>query len=236
MIRGISRAVVGVGVPGTGEAVWVQADPVDEPEPTARARELAREYRAVIENIVEARGVPQVAEFLRGIDDPGQIADTSGYSPDLSFERKVEVLETVDVEARLELVTGWAKDTLAEIELKDKIRTDVSEGMEKRQREFLLREQMSAIRKELGEDGEEDVVEDYREKIAEAGMPEAVLDKPRRSSGDSSARASSHPSTAGSAPTSIGSSTCRGACAPTTTSRSRRRGPCSTPTTRGSTT
>jgi ATP-dependent Lon protease len=175
VIRGISRSVVGVGVPGTGEAVWVQSDPVDEPEPTVRARELAREYRAVIENIVEARGVPQVAEFLRGIDDPGQIADTSGYSPDLSFERKVEVLETVDVEARLELVTGWAKETLAEIELKDKIRTDVSEGMEKRQREFLLREQMSAIRKELGEDGEEDVVADYREKIGRAGMPEAVL-------------------------------------------------------------
>ncbi len=174
VIRGLSRAEVGVGVAGTGEAVWVQADPVDDGEPTARARELAREYRAVIENIVEARGVPQVAEFLRGIDDPGQVADTSGYSPDLSFERKVEVLETIDVEARLELVTAWAKDTLADIELKDKIRTDVSEGMEKRQREFLLREQMSAIRKELGEDGEEDVVETYRSKIAEAGMPDDV--------------------------------------------------------------
>jgi ATP-dependent Lon protease len=175
VIRGLSRAVVGVGVPGTGEAVWVQADPVDEGEPTTRARELAREYRAVIENIVEARGVPQVAEFIRGIDDPGQVADTSGYSPDLSFERKIEVLETLDVEARLELVTAWAKDTLADIELKDKIRTDVSEGMEKRQREFLLREQMSAIRKELGEDGEEDVVETYRAKIAESGMPDDVL-------------------------------------------------------------
>ena len=175
VIRGLSRAVVGLGVPGTGEAVWVQADPVNEGEAPAKTRELAREYRAVMENIVEARGVPQVAEFLRGIDDPGQIADTSGYSPDLSFEQKVEVLETLEVEARLELVTAWAKDTLADIELKDKIRTDVSEGMEKRQREFLLREQMSAIRKELGEDGEEDVVETYRSKIAEAGMPDDVL-------------------------------------------------------------
>ena len=174
VIRGLSRAVVGVGVPGTGEAVWVQADPVDEGGSSTRARELAREYRAVVENIVEARGVPQVAEFLRGIDDPGQVADTSGYSPDLSFERKVEVLETLDVDARLELVIGWAKDTLADIELKDKIRTDVSEGMEKRQREFLLREQMSAIRKELGEDGEEDVVESYRTKIDEAGMTDDV--------------------------------------------------------------
>ena len=102
------------------------------------------------------------------------MADTSGYSPDLSFEQKVEVLEAVDVEQRLEIVLGWSRDVLADLELKEKIRTDVSEGMEKRQREFLLREQMSAIRKELGEDDEENVVEEYRRKIAEAGMPEDV--------------------------------------------------------------
>ena len=183
VIRGLARAVVGVGVPGTGEALWVQAEPVEEPEPTARAKELAREYRAVVENIVESRGVPQVAEFLRGIADPGQIADTAGYSPDLSFEQKIEILETVEVEARLELVVGWAKDTLADLELKDKIRTDVSEGMEKRQREFLLREQMSAIRKELGEDGEEDVVGEYRQKIADAGMPADVLEQAEKELG-----------------------------------------------------
>ncbi len=183
VIRGLNRAVVGVGVPGTGDAIRVQADWVSETEPSEQARQLAREYRAVIENIVEARGVPQVAEFLRGISDPGQIADTSGYSPDLGFEQKIQILETVDVEARLELVLGWAKDTLADLELKDKIRTDVSEGMEKRQREFLLREQMSAIRKELGEDGEEDVVEEYRRKIEEAGMPEDVRKEAERELG-----------------------------------------------------
>src|SRR5947207_1581706 len=87
------------------------------------------EAAAAVEAIVESRGVPQVAEFLRGISDPGAIADTSGYSPDLSFEQKIEVLEALDVEHRLELVTTWARETLAEIELKDKIRTDVSEGM-----------------------------------------------------------------------------------------------------------
>ena len=183
VIRGLNRAVVGVGVPGTGEAIRVQADWVSETEPSERARQLAREYRAVIENIVEARGVPQVAEFLRGISDPGQIADTSGYSPDLGFEQKIQILETVDVEARLQLVLAWAKDTLADLELKDKIRTDVSEGMEKRQREFLLREQMSAIRKELGEDDEEDVVEEYRRKIEEAGMPEDVRKEAERELG-----------------------------------------------------
>jgi ATP-dependent Lon protease len=173
VIRGVARAVVGVGVAGTGDATWVSVERVDEGEPSARARELAREYRAVVESVGEARGI-QLGDFLRGIADPGQMADTAGYSPDLTFEQKVEVLETVDVELRLELVLGWAKQTLADLELKDKIRTDVAEGMEKRQREFLLREQLNAIRKELGEDGEGDVVEEYRRKIEEAGMPDAV--------------------------------------------------------------
>jgi ATP-dependent Lon protease len=184
VIRGLHRAVVGLGVPGTGEATWVQVESAAEGgEPTARAKELAREYRAVAEAIVESRGVPQVAEFLRGISDPGAIADTSGYSPDLSFEQKIEILETVDVERRLELVTGWARETLAEIELKDKIRTDVSEGMEKRQREFLLREQMSAIRKELGEDADGDVIGEYRDKIEQAGMPDDVRAEAERELG-----------------------------------------------------
>ena len=174
VIRGLHRATVGLGVPGTGEATWVQVDPALDGPASERQTQLAREYRAVIENIVETRGVPAVAEFLRGITEPGAMADTAGYSPDLSIEQKIQVLEALDVEARLELVLGWAKDVLADLELKDKIRTDVSEGMEKRQREFLLREQMSAIRKELGEDGEENVVEEYRTKIADAGMPEDV--------------------------------------------------------------
>jgi len=183
VIRGLHRARVGLGVPGTGEATWVQVEPTFDPPATERATQLAREYRAVIENVVEVRGVPAVAELLRGITDPGAMADTSGYSPDLSFEQKIEVLETLDVERRLELVLGWAKNTLADLELKDKIRTDVSEGMEKRQREFLLREQMAAIRKELGEDGEENIVEEYRRKIDAAAMPDDVRNEAERELG-----------------------------------------------------
>jgi ATP-dependent Lon protease len=184
VIRGLHRARVGVGVPGTGDATWVQVEPAPDPEePTPRAEELAREYRATVENLIEARGVPQVAEILRGIRDPGQIADTSGYSPDLSFEQKVEVLETVDVEQRLEKVLAWAKEALAEESVKDRIRSEVREGMEKSQREFLLRQQMEAIRKELGEDSEESVVEEYRKKIAEAGMPDGVRKEAERELG-----------------------------------------------------
>ncbi|HEV8564799.1 MAG TPA: endopeptidase La [Actinomycetota bacterium] len=183
VIRGLRRAVVGLGVPGTGQATWLHAEPVDDAAPTQRAKELAREYRALVEAIVESRGAPEVAEFLRGISDPGTMADTSGYSPDLSFAQKIEVLEALDVEHRLELVIGWARDALAQLELKEKIRTDVSEGMEKRQREFLLREQLNAIRKELGEDDEESVVEEYRRKIAEAGMPDDVRAEAERELG-----------------------------------------------------
>ena len=184
VIRGLYRAVVGTGVAGTGETTWVQFEPRPDPEEhSARARELSREYRAVIENVVEARGVPQVAEYLRGIEDPGQMADTSGYSPDLTFEQKVEVLETLDVEQRLEKVLGWARDLLAELELKDKIRSEVREGLEKNQREFILRQQMDAIRKELGEDSEENIVEEYRKKIAEAGMPEGARQEAERELG-----------------------------------------------------
>jgi len=174
VVRGLHRAILGIGVPGTGDATWVQVDPSPDPaHASERAHELAREYRATIENIVESRGVPQVAEFLRGIGDPGAMADTSGYSPDLSFEQKVEVLETLDVEERLEKVLGWARETLAEMSLKEKIRRDVREGMEKTQREFLLRQQLEAIRKELGEEGD-DIVEEYRRKIERSGMPEGA--------------------------------------------------------------
>jgi ATP-dependent Lon protease len=147
---------------------------VPDQAPTARALELAREYRAVIENILEARGAAQVAEMLRGITDPGQMADTAVYSPDLTFEQKVEVLETIDVEERLEKALTWARETLADVSLKDRIRQDVTEGMEKSQREYLLRQQLAAIRKELGEGDDEDLAESYRTKVAEAGMSEKV--------------------------------------------------------------
>src|SRR5215218_3515511 len=175
VVRGLHRARIGAGVAGTGTATWVGVDPITDPPATERATQLAREYRAVVQSILEARGAAQVAELLRGMTDPGQIADTSVYSPDLSFEQKVEVLETIDVTERLEKVLAWARDTLGEVELKDRIRKDVSEGMEKSQREFILRQQLAAIRKELGEgeDGE-DVVDTYRAKVEEGKMPEAV--------------------------------------------------------------
>src|SRR5580700_4899497 len=176
-IRGDQRATIGTAVPGTGDALWVEAEPIDEGEPTSAANELAREYRAVLENILLSRGARQIAAQLRDITEPSRLADVAGYSPDLSLSQKVEVLETIDVEARLRLVLGWSRDTLADLALREKIKTDVEEGMEKTQREFLLRRQLDAIRKELNGlsgDADEGDPDDYRAKIEAAELPEHV--------------------------------------------------------------
>jgi ATP-dependent Lon protease len=177
VVHGLERVEVGIGMPGGGTALWVQVDPVVEEPPTPAVVELAREYRAVLENILLGRGARQIAARLRDVSEPSQIADLAGYSPELSLAQKVEVLETVDVEARLHLVLGWARDTLAEQTLRQQIRSSVEEGMEKTQREFLLRRQLEAIRKELGElDGESDegTPEGYRQRVAQGDLPDAV--------------------------------------------------------------
>jgi ATP-dependent Lon protease len=175
-VRGDQRASIGTGVPGTGAALWVEAEPLADGEATPAASELAREYRAVLENILLSRGARQVAAQLREITEPGQLADVAGYSPDLTLTQKVQVLETIDVETRLRLVLGWARDTLADLALRERIKTDVEEGMEKTQREFLLRRQLEAIKKELGQlgDGDESDPDDYRTKIADRDLPENV--------------------------------------------------------------
>ena len=180
MIRGEYRARLGSGQADIGGALWVKADPISDPEPpTEKSVELSREYRALLENIVESRGVPQVVQFLRAARTPGHLADLAGYSPDLSTEQKLEVLETIDLEERLTKLIAWTKAILAEASLKEKIRSDVAEGMEKTQREFLLRQQMEAIKKQLNE-GQTDVVSMYRERIDAAGMPEKVLTEVNR--------------------------------------------------------
>jgi ATP-dependent Lon protease len=177
VLSGERRASLGTGVPGTGTALWVEAEPVAEASSDeARTAQLAREYRAVLENILLSRGAARMATRLREVTDPGQLADLAGYSPDLSLAQKVRVLETLDVTARLAMVLDWAKDTLADVALRERIKNDVEEGMEKSQREFLLRRQLESIRKELAELGgaEAGAPDDYRAKVAERELPEKV--------------------------------------------------------------
>ncbi len=165
VVTGLQRAGIGASTAVAGAAVWVNVEPVDEIPAGPDTLEKARELRAVFEAIAEHRGMGRLTELLRNASDAGRLADTAGYWPELSMERKVELLETLDADRRVDLVLGWAREALAELELKDRIRTDVAEGMERTQREYLLRQQLAAIRKELGEDGEEDGGDDFRSRL-----------------------------------------------------------------------
>jgi ATP-dependent Lon protease len=176
VLRGMSRAVVGAAVSSEHPGLWVEADPVLEPiTASGRVRELVQEYRALVRGIAEKMGSPRIADALAEVDDPGALADTAGWSPDLSVERKVELLEELDPEARLEKALVWARATLAELELAEQIRNRVTEGMDKTQREFMLRQQLQAIREELGDAGDtDDVVADFRRRLSETTLPDNV--------------------------------------------------------------
>src|ERR687894_167768 len=177
-LTGVARGIAGAaGVDHAGRLrIEVTEHPDDMPV-DGRTRELEREYRAVVEEILELRGVDdRVGAWLRAIGEPGALADTVGYAPDISFEQKVQVLETIDVTDRLEVALRLQRERLTELQLRRKIREDVREGADKQQREYFLRKQMESIQRELGEDSGS-VVEEYRTKIAEAGMPDHVREQ-----------------------------------------------------------
>ncbi len=182
VLRAGERVRIGSGVPGTGAALWVEAESVDEGAVTEQVTELAEEYKRVVIAILQRRNAWQVIDTVQRVSDPSQLADMAGYAPYLSDEQKRELLETPDIEARLTRVLEWAREQFAELDVTEKIQNDVREGMDKRQREFLLREQLAAIRKELGED-EPEGAEDYRTRVEGADLPEKVREAALREVG-----------------------------------------------------
>src|SRR5690606_15664556 len=177
VVRATARMRIGAGTTGPGAALWVEATPVDEPTPTSgRLEELVREYRALVTTLLQQRGAWQTIDSLQQVSDPSTLADLAGYAPYLSQEQKTWLLQTPSAQARLERLIAWTRDHLAELDVAERITQDVKEGMERQQREFLLRQQLAAIRKELAElsgapDSEE---EDYRAKVTAANLPPAV--------------------------------------------------------------
>jgi len=174
-LEGLHRAAIGAAhTDAQGHLRAEVEERPDETPPPVQTRDLEREYRAVVEEILDLRGADdRVREFLRAISEPGALADTCAYSPDITFAQRVELLETVDVVERLGLALALQKERLAELQVRRRIREDVEEGAQKQQREWFLRQQLNSIRKELGED-EGSVGDEYRAKIEEAGMPEDV--------------------------------------------------------------
>jgi ATP-dependent Lon protease len=184
VLSGLHRGVAGAAHTAPDGKLYVEVEDHPDAEPVdGRTRELEREYRAVVEELLELRGDDgRIQAFVRAISEPGTLADTAGYSPDLSFEQKVELLSTLDVTERLELAVKLQRERLTELQVRKRIRDDVESGADRQQREWFLRRQMDSIRKELGED-DASVVEEYRTKIAEAGMPDAVREQAEKELG-----------------------------------------------------
>src|SRR3989440_1282161 len=175
---GLHRGIAGAAESGLNGELRVEVEERPDAEPVdGRTRDLEREYRAVVEELLELRGDDgRIAAFVRSITEPGPVADTAGYSPDLTFEQKVALPEKLEVTERLELAVKFQRERLTEMQVRQRIREDVRSGAEKQQREYFLRKQMDSIRKELGDD-EGSVIDEYRTKIEEAGMPEAVREQ-----------------------------------------------------------
>src|SRR5215208_504782 len=174
VIRAERRVRIGSGVSGPGTALWVEAEEIGSPTgDTDEVRKLASDYKALVIATLQRRDAWQVIDTVNKVTDPSTLADLAGYAPYLTDGQKRELLETPDVATRLRSLIEWTRDHIAETEVNDKIADDVREGMEKSQREFLLRQQLNAIRKELGED-EPDGAQDYRTRVEEAQLPDDV--------------------------------------------------------------
>jgi len=182
VVRGEGRAHIGSGTTGPGAALWVEVEEVTQGEPTEDTKTLAAEYKKLLLAMLQRREAWQIVDVVNKITDPSQLADTAGYASYLTDIQKRQLLETEDVAERLRILIGWTGDLLAETEVNDKIAEDVREGMEKTQKEFLLRQQLNAIRKELGE-GEPDGSDDYRGRIEAADLPEKVREAALREVG-----------------------------------------------------
>jgi ATP-dependent Lon protease len=182
IVRGERRAHIGTGTTGPGSALWVEVREVVEPDPTDETRSLAAEYKKLLLAMLQRREAWELVDVVNRLTDPSTLADLAGYASYLSDIQKRQLLETEDVGHRLRLLIDWTGDHLAEVEVNDKIAEDVRAGMEKQQKEFLLRQQLAAIRKELGED-QTAGSDDYRARIEAADLPEKVREAALREVG-----------------------------------------------------
>ena len=179
VLRGVSRVRIGSGTTGPGAALWVEGTIIEETGDYARAEELAKDYKSLVISVLQTRGAWQVVDMVQQIDDPSLMADRAGYASYLTAEQKLTLLETANLVERLELAIKWTREHLAELDVAETIRKDVTEGMEKQQKEFLLRQQLAAVRKELKElsgDGDGTEEDDYRARVEAADLPEKVRD------------------------------------------------------------
>ena len=182
VVRGERRAHIGAGASGPGAALWVEVAEVPDVQASDEVKTLAAEYKKLLLAMLQRREAWQIVDHVNSLTDPSALADTSGYASYLTDVQKRQLLETADVAERLRVLIDWTSEHLAEVEVNDKIADDVREGMEKTQKEFLLRQQLAAIRKELGE-GEPDGSDDYRARVEAADLPDKAREAALREVG-----------------------------------------------------
>ncbi|MEE1784780.1 endopeptidase La [Streptomyces sp. SP17BM10] len=180
LVRAVRRVRIGAGTTGPGAALWVETTPFRESSvgmPVAgRAAELVKEYKALSTQWLRRRGAWQIVDRVAQIEGVGELADNIGYAPFATAEQKLKVLLEADQVARLEYALTLLRDHLAEEEVNDTIRKDVEEGVARQQKEFLLRRQLEAVRKELAELNGDPADEegDYRARVEAADLPAGV--------------------------------------------------------------
>lgn len=149
-----------------------------------------KENRALMANIVEqyekivdlSPGLPsEMGHMIKSLQEPNVLADMVASTINAPVVEKQKVIELLDVTRRLKKVTRLVNDQLDILEMGSKIQNQVKEDMDKRQREYYLRQQLKAIKEELGEDDNESVeIKEYRANIEEAGLPEEALKEAQR--------------------------------------------------------
>ncbi|CAA9304601.1 MAG: ATP-dependent protease La Type I, partial [uncultured Chloroflexia bacterium] len=177
LVRGLVRALLDEQIQSTPFPRFAYTERPDVVESSPELDELITETRGAIDAVLDLRhDVPQdIRNFVRSIEHPGHLADTTGYAPEYTFQERQELLETFDVMSRLRKVRDFYRKQYTLLEVQQRLRREVQDGAEKQQREFFLRQQMRAIQKELGEDDAESAaLDDLREKLAAATLPETV--------------------------------------------------------------
>ncbi len=149
------------------------------PKTEALATVLRQQAAEAIELIPQAPA--ELTQVLRGVETPSLLADLIAGLLDIKPDEKQAILEQIDVEARLAKLTGLVAHRLEVLRLSKEISDQTQEKIDDRQREYVLREQLATIRKELGEDGDDGAeLEEIRKAIDEAGMPEEAEEQAKK--------------------------------------------------------
>jgi ATP-dependent Lon protease len=180
LVQGLRRVTL-EGLVQDEPYLIVSATPLREKKvQRAQVEALMRAVLALFERCTQlSRNVSEEAYvFAMNIQEPGPLSDMIGSSLDLKLEDRQELLEELDPEARLQRLSVFLARELDVLELEERIHSLVQQEIDRGQREFFLREQMRVIQNELGEgDVYTQEIEQLRERIQEAEMPDEILDK-----------------------------------------------------------